>query len=408
MDDREVSSEQEYFDGVRADGRKPIFQSRKLYTGATKHYSDEPADFPFENRDPREISADELRYHVKRQELDDLDYIRESAYELIEIGRAAARRGEGTVPEVRDCPRPSDSPQAPEVDASADADAAPDAAPSPASTTGTRPTPACGVGHTGSADSNCGDSPRSGMREPEIREPRLRLVNRESDVQIPNPAVKAKDQPPDHGGAVANAVLNQSHKRRPIDPAKFAHIKPGVGLAMAERGCKLLLAVSPVRAEVARELIDMSMGLETKHSFMWDRAHAVIYATLLHMDEHFQELGFGSWMPFRFPDQWLSFCGIMTRVLAANGLIHSKYADVYRKLLDETPPVNFEGTIDERIKESRTPHNIAQCKWNQGAYTMSELKHRLQSEVWDPHDRYEELWNEHWREQLIKPKPPPN
>src|SRR5687767_15479286 len=113
-------------------------------------------------------------------------------------------------------------------------------------------------------------------------------------------------------------------------------------------------------------------------------------------------------MPFRFPDQWLSFCGIMTRVLAANGLIHSKYADVYRKLLDETPPVDFEGTIDERIKESRTPHNIARCKWNQGAYTMSELKHRLQSEVWGPKDEYDKLWEE-WESQMIDPqvKPPP-
>jgi hypothetical protein len=401
MDDREVSSEQEYFDGVRADGRKPIFQSRKLYTGATKHYSDEPADFPFENRDPREISADELRYHVKRQELDDLDYIRESAYELIEIGRAAARRnspacqgrGSGeTGNNQRDEAAAEHAVDASTHDApSADAlDPGPD---------------------TDTPDPRPSQGGLSGMREPrepEIREPRLRLVNRESNVKIPDPAVKAKDQPQDFSGETARAVTYQPRKRRPIDPAKFAHIKPGVGLAMAERGCKLLLAVSPVRAEVARELIDMSMGLETKHSFMWDRAHAVIYATLLHMDEHFQELGFGSWMPFRFPDQWLSFCGIMTRVLAANGLIHSKYADVYRKLLDETPPVDFEGTIDERIKESRTPHNIAQCKWNQGAYTMSELKHRLQSEVWDPHDRYEELWNEHWREQLIKPKPPPN
>jgi hypothetical protein len=399
MDDREFSSEQEYQAGVRADGRKPVLQSRKLYGGATKLYTDEPADFPFENRDPRQMTADELRYAVKRQELDDLDYARETAYEMIEIGRAAARRdspagdGRGSGEEGNNQPAEAAKP---EVDTStlAPSSDAPDAAPDP-DTPDPRPSQGGLFGMR---------EPRP-FREPEIREPRL--VNRQSKIEIPPSPLPPKDQPQDFSGETARAVLHPPRKRRPIDPAKFAHIKPGVGLAMAERGCKLLMAISPVRTKLALELIDMAMELETKQSFMWDRAHALIYATLLHMDEHWAELGFGSWMPFRYPDQWLSFCGIMTRVLAANGLIHAKHADVYRKLLDETPPVELKGTLDERIKESKTPHNIAQCKSNQGAYTMSELKARLQSEVWDPHDAREQRPADYWKKHAPKPADPP-
>jgi hypothetical protein len=105
---------------------------------------------------------------------------------------------------------------------------------------------------------------------------------------------------------------------------------------------------------------------------------------LLHLDEQFRDVGFGSWMPFRFPDQWLAFCGIMRRVLAANGLIHSRHADVYRKLLDETPAVEIEGEIEDRIKMTRTPINPARCWENRGAENMTELDKRLWHEVDNP------------------------
>jgi hypothetical protein len=66
--------------------------------------------------------------------------------------------------------------------------------------------------------------------------------------------------------------------------------------------------------------------------------------------------------------------------------------------------VELKGTIDDRIKESRTPHNMARCKINQGAYTMSELKTRLQNEVWDRQDEREERQN-HLQAQFFKPPP---
>jgi hypothetical protein len=82
-----------------------VFHSRKLYTGATKPVTEfvkgkplihEPTDFPFENIDPRKATADELRYMVKLQELDDLDKIATTARELIDLGVAAGRRAGAT------------------------------------------------------------------------------------------------------------------------------------------------------------------------------------------------------------------------------------------------------------------------------------------------------------------------
>jgi hypothetical protein len=440
MDDREISSEQEYFDGRTKDGRKPVHQSGHLHSRATKHYSDEPAEPPVvdEKRSPQQIEKERLHYNIEMVRLDQLDTAARYSRRMMELGFDAMDAApEGAVPAVRDCPRPSDQPRASNIDAST---TPPDTA-SPATTTGTVP--------------KSGDSPRSDRpREPadpyhipdepysrffENGKPKLRLVSPVSDVGVPPPQ---HDGPDDKLAAIMEeadkfaAIDRRNRAARvaepPSSPASHGRASGGIGssqpnaprshaglggdkplslaqcIAIGERGAKLLVLISEERAKVAHGLVDMAGKLDVRDSFLVDRAHAVVYATLLHMEDSFSDLGFGSWMPFRFPDQWLSFCGVLTRVLAANGLIHAKHADVYRKLLDETPPVDFEGTIDERIKESRTPHNIARCKWNQGAYTMSELRARLQSEVWGPKDEYDKLWEE-WESQMIDPqvKPPP-
>ncbi|MCC6574012.1 MAG: hypothetical protein IT462_09485, partial [Planctomycetes bacterium] len=57
----------------------------------------------------------------------------------------------------------------------------------------------------------------------------------------------------------------------------------------------------------------------------------------------------------RFPDQWLMFCGVMTRVLAANGLIHAKHADVYRRLMEETPGVERPGAESRGSNPGQSP-----------------------------------------------------
>jgi hypothetical protein len=114
-----------------------------------------------------------------------------------------------------------------------------------------------------------------------------------------------------------------------------------------------------------------------------------VASLLLHLDEEFREVGFGSWMPFRYPDQWLMFCGLLKKVLAANGLMYAEHADTYRRLLDETPVADpHPADFDERKKWWETPKNWAKAYSNRGASNMEELRKRLLNEVWQPKDEY--------------------
>lgn len=185
-----------------------------------------------------------------------------------------------------------------------------------------------------------------------------------------------------HEHALEAAGLDESSsraRRRTADRPRhdFSVLPPEKVLVMAERCSRNLAVLGAKRAEVAHRVIEAAMALDTRKSFLQNRAVAVVYATLLHLEDGFREVGFGSWMPFRYPDQWLRFCGVMQRVLAANGLIHSRNAETYRKLLDETPPVEQKDDIDERIQKARTPANMAMCARNQGAETMAELEELL-------------------------------
>ena len=54
----------------------------------------------------------------------------------------------------------------------------------------------------------------------------------------------------------------------------------------------------------------------------------MVASTLLHLDDEFDEVGFGSWMPFRYPDQWLMFVGVMT------GLFFMNAAGSTKRMLD--------------------------------------------------------------------------
>ncbi|MBE7493175.1 MAG: hypothetical protein HS108_15650 [Planctomycetes bacterium] len=52
-----------------------------------------------------------------------------------------------------------------------------------------------------------------------------------------------------------------------------------------------------------------------------------------HVELHgrkFCKLGFGNWMPFRFLDQWLMFCGVLNWVLAAHRYGARGQAALYR------------------------------------------------------------------------------
>lgn len=136
------------------------------------------------------------------------------------------------------------------------------------------------------------------------------------------------------------------------------------------------------RRKLQHTIADRAVELDVRRGFMEDRAHAVVANTLLELDESFREVGFGSWMPFRYPDQWLMFCGLLQRVLAANGLIHSTDPDVYRRLLDETPPVESNGFKYPK-KPGHTPHNAASCWTNRGSPHLDDLRSRLQEAAWE-------------------------
>ena len=118
-------------------------------------------------------------------------------------------------------------------------------------------------------------------------------------------------------------------------------------MTLAERAAKLMPVLSEQRAAVARKTDRRLQGrghedqLHVGPRPCCRGCHAAAHG------RSFDKLGFGAWMPFRFPDQWLMFCSVMQRVLAANGLIHSSHPEIYRRLLEETPPVDWpEGILD--------------------------------------------------------------
>ena len=149
------------------------------------------------------------------------------------------------------------------------------------------------------------------------------------------------------------------------DSARGADKTPRVGpatraisvLAAALRAAKLLPEISALRAAFIRGMLERAAIRDKRAEFIEDRAVAVVKQTLLALDDQFSDVGFGSWMPFRYPDQWLMFCGVMLRVLAANGLVHSKHADVYRRLLEETPPVEKPGPRTPDVGQVVTPQS---------------------------------------------------
>jgi hypothetical protein len=169
--------------------------------------------------------------------------------------------------------------------------------------------------------------------------------------------------------------------------APIEGVKPDQALRMAQSAARSLPRVIEQRRKLIHATADASVEIDQRRAFMEDRAHAVVAGTLLALDQQFEKVGFGAWMPFRFPDQWLMFCGVMRRVLAANGLIHAREPDVYRKLLEETPCVVAE---EDELPHSprRMPQNWSSCWINRGARSMRELYSRMDEEVWSKPDPY--------------------
>ena len=362
----DLPSEEEYLNGRMHDGSKPPLFSQKLYReqwspGGDPFEDQYMAGIPGRQSDEHVFDADRLKGMVLQQELDDHD-------------RAAAvlRRICDTFLERSNEPKaPHDS-----------------AGPEPAET---RPR-----ADVDSEPTDTDTAPRAGglgsLRIPGIRVPKPPATPGDFDptpVTIPDPPFDPapEDIARDEKVAAEKRNVTRQILRGPRSRASCAHESlhdlPIEKLTVAAtRAATALAAIATKRRIVAGLLIDATNKEDVRTAFIRDRAHAVVEGTLLYLDKHFVDAGFGAWMPFRFPDQWLMFCGVMRRILAANGLLHSQHASIYRRLLDETPPVDFDGTIDERI-ERIVPKNWGKCWRNRGANDMCHLKLRLYFEAPD-------------------------
>lgn len=141
-------------------------------------------------------------------------------------------------------------------------------------------------------------------------------------------------------------------------------------MKVAMSATRQLPMVVAARVRMAKEVSVLAAAKDKHEMFLEDRAVGVVKNTILALDKQFREVGFGSWMPFRFPDQWLMFCGVLRRVLAANGLIHSKHAEIYRRLLEETPAC--------LVEDDTPPENWGLCYSVQAPRSLEALKTALE------------------------------
>ena len=332
MSEHEIPSEDELFNGRMADGSRPPMPSGELY----QHWEREIPGGD-EDKSPAEIERDRLHYDIDKQHLARLDKCCRFAEAMVEVGLNALHNPGSYARE--DVPAPDENQNT--------EDAA----------------PATGHGPEAHATTHGQDGRATSGRRPYTMNKQYRTVG-----QLPGPEagqggdkIKVPEDPAEHDERevagferdvkdlvemLANATACAEPSNSSLRPARKggenepngeentipalpggaerrggqAHATPlrlDQAILIGERGSKLLMNASAKRTEIAHKLVDLALKLDTRKSFMQDRAIAVIYATLLHLDKSFSEIGFGSWMPFRFPDQWLSFCGVMTRVLAA-------------------------------------------------------------------------------------------
>ncbi|MEZ5993731.1 MAG: hypothetical protein R3E76_15465 [Planctomycetota bacterium] len=398
MNERELPSIDELLAGHMRDGSSPPLHSGKLY----EHWK-KPLPGINEQKTASDLTAEELHYLVDKLHLDDLDlalnFTRDCLLRAMDLTRQPNSPGckaRGSSPEQAEAPTPeNDSTRSGEVTAEDREETTEESTDTESVDTSTDVPRAKTIPELRGVTGIQG-LPKDPLRSRAPREPKIpKRYAGPAGIEIPPPPQKLDDekvrQAIELGKRHEEAMQavrgdNRKPSTRQTREIAFADLNAAQVMTLAERAAKLMPVLSEQRAAVAHKLIDDSKAVDMKTSFMWDRAHAVVAATLLHMDESFDKLGFGAWMPFRFPDQWLMFCSVMQRVLAANGLIHSSRPEIYRRLLEETPPVDWpEGILDtgERIEKLKTPENWSRCWSNRGARTLTELKERLEKEVWN-------------------------
>jgi hypothetical protein len=389
----DMPTEEELLAGRSKDGSRPPLHSPKLYRPQWDSDGEATEDaymasIPGGEQDDEDFDAEQLKVLVLQQELEDIDAARNFERLVVELASKRLTEAANAPPEEQPAAEAEEQP-APEQ--AEPVSSAPRPGPETRTDSGTARADMPGPGSFDDLPGlpglgTLGNLGNLGSGKPK---PKPKPVTPGSDVVLPEVPFEQAEATTEREAAKdknQRDVARQIHRSR-RKPVSFAHQRfndlPLEKVIVAgQRAGKNLIKLAARRTIVANLLIKLVSEQDKRTAFMWDRAHGVVAGTLLHLDKHFEDAGFGAWMPFRFPDQWLMFCGVLRRVLAANGLIHSQHADVYRRLLDETPPVDYDGPIEQRIK-STVPKNWGRCWRNRGANNMAVLKQRLHEEYWN-------------------------
>ena len=210
-------------------------------------------------------------------------------------------------------------------------------------------------------------------------EAKARIARAEAGIVDPEPAPAPAPEPepaPAQEPAPEPEVAPAPRTRREAKPREYRPRPESLNqtIALGLRAAKELVAIGPALLEAEEKYSTLTADAELRKWFLQDRAVHVVLDMCFHMDEQFREVGFGNWMPFRYPDQWLMFCGVMQRVLAAHGLIKSQVdPEVWRKLLDETPPIS---SISEGAKIG-PPTSYAKAFRGRTIKTFDDLVDRI-------------------------------
>ena len=149
---------------------------------------------------------------------------------------------------------------------------------------------------------------------------------------------EAKTGPCELPETIPAVETNRASKTK--DP--YRDLTPREKIALGLKASIRMGKVADEAMEAQKRVIEAAAKCDRHRQFRLDRAHAVVADTLLFLEDGFRDLNYGGWMPFRYPDQWLMFCGLMRKVLAANGLITPKRPNEWRAFLEETNCVDAE------------------------------------------------------------------
>jgi len=157
------------------------------------------------------------------------------------------------------------------------------------------------------------------------------------------------------------------------------------------QACERLKGLTLERRRVAYLCIEAAAEVDLKTRFIEDRATAITRGTLLALDKAFVDLGFGGWMPFRYPDQFLMMTSLMEKLFAANGLLTPKGANHWRRFMEETPEVH-------RAEPLVMPEGISNQPRNATVKTLADLME--EAEKCEKADELREqlrMWHAHKR-----------